>query len=227
MSNPFAGGKSMNLLDTQTEPLTRRVATGLGKIGLAIKSRAWKEAGVRRITPLQAQTLTILRMRPKSTATVSEIGVELAVALPTASEVLRVLELRGLIKKQRSKADARTVMVSLTPKGRRKADVAAGWPDFLAAAAAVLPPAEQESLLRTLIKMIRTLQEQGDIPIAKMCVTCKFFHPNVHEEKERPHHCELVNAPFGDRLLRIECPEHQVAEKKERDQTWERFMNGV
>jgi DNA-binding MarR family transcriptional regulator len=217
----------MSVLEAQTEPLTRRVATGLGKIGLAIKSRAWKEAGVRRITPLQAQTLTILRMRPKSTATVSEIGEELAVALPTASEVLRVLELRGLIKKQRSKADARTVMVSLTPRGRRKADVAAGWPDFLAAAAAVLPPAEQESLLRTLIKIIRTLQEQGDIPIAKMCVTCKFFHPNVHEEKERPHHCELVNAPFGDRLLRIECSEHQVAEKKERDHTWERFMNGV
>jgi DNA-binding MarR family transcriptional regulator len=227
MSNIFTGDKTMSILEAQTEPLTRRVATGLGKIGLAIKSRAWKEAGVRRITPLQAQTLTILRMRPKSTATVSEIGEELAVALPTASEVLRVLELRGLIKKQRSKADARTVMVSLTPKGRRKADVAAGWPDFLAAAAAVLPPAEQESLLRTLIKIIRTLQEQGDIPIAKMCVTCKFFHPNVHEEKERPHHCELVNAPFGDRFLRIECSEHQVAEKKERDHTWERFMNGV
>ncbi|HKN85919.1 MAG TPA: MarR family winged helix-turn-helix transcriptional regulator [Nitrospiraceae bacterium] len=217
----------MNALESQTEPLTRRVATGLGKIGLAIKSRAWKEAGVRRITPLQAQTLTILRMRTKSTATVSEIGEELAVALPTASEVLRVLEQRGLIKKQRSRADARTVMVSLTTKGRRKADVAAGWPDFLAAAADVLPPAEQESLLRALIKMIRTLQEQGDIPIAKMCVTCQFFHPNVHEEKERPHHCELVDAAFGDRLLRIECPEHQVAEKQERDQTWERFMNGA
>lgn len=217
----------MNVLESQTEPLTRRVATGLGKIGLAIKSRAWKEAGVRRITPLQAQTLTILRMRPKSAATVSEIGEELAVALPTASEVLRVLEQRGLIKKQRSKTDARTVMVSLTTKGRRKADVAAGWPDFLAAAAEVLPPTEQESLLRALIKMIRTLQEQGDIPIAKMCVTCRFFHPNVHEERERPHHCELVDAAFGDRLLRIECAEHQVAEKKERDQTWERFMNGT
>lgn len=217
----------MNVFESQAEPLTRRVATGLGKIGLAIKSRAWKEAGVRRITPLQAQTLTILRIRPKSTATVSEIGEELAVALPTASEVLRVLEQRGLIKKQRSRDDARTVMVSLTTKGRRKADVAAGWPDFLAAAAEVLPPAEQESLLRALIKMIRTLQEQGDIPIAKMCVTCEFFHPNVHDEIERPHHCELVDAPFGDRLLRIECPEHQVAEKKERDQTWERFMNGV
>ena len=163
----------------------------------------------------------------KSAATVSEIGEELAVALPTASEVLRVLEQRGLIKKQRSKTDARTVMVSLTTKGRRKADVAAGWPDFLAAAAEVLPPTEQESLLRALIKMIRTLQEQGDIPIAKMCITCRFFHPNVHEEKERPHHCELVDAAFGDRLLRIECAEHQVAEKKERDQTWERFMNGT
>jgi DNA-binding MarR family transcriptional regulator len=217
----------MSPLEDQTEPLTRRVATGLGKIGLAIKSRAWKEAGARRITPLQAQTLTILRMRPKGTATVSEIGEELAVALPTASEVLRVLEQRGLIKKERSRADARTVMVSLTARGRRKADVAAGWPDFLAAAAGVLSPAEQESLLRALIKMIRTLQEQGDIPIAKMCVSCQFFLPNAHDDKESPHHCNLVNAPFGDRLLRIECPDHRVAEKKDRDLIWERFMNGV
>ncbi len=217
----------MNAFELQTEPLTRRVATGLGKIGLAIKSRARKEAGVRRITPLQAQTLTILRMRTKSTATVSEIGEELAVALPTASEVLRVLEQRGLIRKQRSRADARTVMVSLTAKGRRKADVASGWPDFLAAAADTLPPAEQVSLLHALIKMIRTLQEQGDIPIAKMCVTCRFFQPNVHDDQERPHHCQLMDAPFGDRLLRIDCPDHQVAEKRDRDQTWERFMNGV
>src|SRR5688500_1322229 len=213
----------MSPLEDQTEPLTRRVATGLGKIGLAIKSRAWKEAGARRITPLQAQPLTVLRMRPKGTATVSEIGEELAVALPTASEVLRVLEQRGLIKKERSRADARTVMVSLTARGRRKADVAAGWPDFLAAAAGVLPPAEQEPLLRALIKMIRTLQEQGDIPIAKMCVTCQFFLPNAHDDKESPHHCNLVNAPFGDRLLRIECPDHRVAEKKDRDLIWERF----
>jgi len=217
----------VDILEAQSESVSRRVATGLGKIGLAIKSRAWKEAGVRRITPLQAQTLTILRMSPKCTATVSEIGDELAVALPTASEVLRVLQLRGLIKKQRSKADARTVMVSLTAKGRRKADVAAGWPDFLAAAADVLPPAEQLSLLRTLIKMIRTLQEQGDIPIARMCVTCRFFRANVHDDQERPHHCDLVNAAFGDRLLRIECPEHNIAAKQDRDLTWERFMNGV
>jgi DNA-binding MarR family transcriptional regulator len=227
MNKFFIGGENHERIELQTEPLTRRVATGLGKIGLAIKSRAWKEAGVRRITPLQAQTLTILRMRPKSTATVSEIGEELAVALPTASEVLRVLEQRGLIRKQRSRADARTVMVSLTAKGRRKADVAAGWPDFLAAAADTLPPAEQVSLLHALIKMIRTLQEQGDIPIAKMCVTCRFFQPNVHDDQERPHHCQLMDAPFGDRLLRIDCPDHQVAEKRDRDQTWERFMNGV
>lgn len=217
----------IDLLETQSESLSRRVATGLGKIGLAIKSQAWKQAGIRRITPLQAQSLTILRMRLNHTATVSEIGEELAVALPTASEVLRVLELRGYIKKQRSKSDARTVMVSLTAKGRRKADVAAGWPDFLAAAAEVLPPEEQISLLRILIKMIRTLQERGDIPISKMCVTCRYFRPNAHEDHERPHHCELINASFGDRLLRIECPEHHIAERPDRDLAWERFMNGV
>ena len=32
----------VDILETQSESVSRRVATGLGKIGLAIKSRAWK-----------------------------------------------------------------------------------------------------------------------------------------------------------------------------------------
>ncbi|MER3424967.1 MAG: MarR family transcriptional regulator [Nitrospiraceae bacterium] len=166
----------MNILEASTEPLAHRVAAGLTKISLAIKSHAWKEAGKSRVTPLQAQTLSILRLRQDHTATVSAIAEELAVALPTASEVVRNLEEKGWLKKQRSSKDARIVTVTLSPKGRRKAEEAGGA-DFLTSAADLFQPADQVSLLRMLITMIRTLQERGEIPLARMCVTCKFSAP--------------------------------------------------
>lgn len=214
----------MNVLETMTEPVAQRVATGLSKIGLAVRSRAWKEAGVRRVTPLQAQTLAVLRIRPKQTATVTAIAEELAVALPTASEVIRTLTLRGLVKRTRSHVDGRSINVSLTAKGRRRADTAAGWPEFISAAAQTLPPEEQVGLLRSLVKMIRNLQEKGDIPTAKMCVTCRFFQANTHQDAERPHHCSFVDAAFGDRLLRIECADHQAADKGTQEQNWQLFL---
>jgi DNA-binding MarR family transcriptional regulator len=218
---------NLNTLETGTEPLAHRVAAGLSKIGVAIKSRAWKEAGKRRITPLQGQALAFLRMRAAQTVTVSAIADELAVTLPTVSEVVRALAEKGLVKKIRSESDGRVVTVRLSVKGKRLAEGAAGWPDFLAAVADQLPVTEQEALLRTLIKMIRTMQERGEIPIARMCVTCRFFHPNAHPDLERPHHCALVDASFGDRSLRIECGEHQAATKENSDRNWAVFLDGA
>jgi hypothetical protein len=66
---------------------------------------------------------------------------------------------------------------------------------------------EQAVFLRGLVKMIRKLQEQGQIPIAKLCVTCKFFQPNRYPDSDRPHYCSFVDAPFGDRELQIDCPD--------------------
>jgi len=215
----------MNLLETTTESVSKRVATGLHKIGLAIRSRAWKEARQGRLAPLQAHTLSVLHLRQPQIATPTALAEELSVALPTVSEVLRVLERRGLIKKRKSETDGRTTMLSLTRKGRRRAEGVAGWTDFLAAAADELSDAERKALLRTLIKMIRTLQEQGMIPVARMCPTCRFFQPFVYGDPNAPHHCGYVNAAFGDRLLRIECAEHERANKEQRDKNWQIFMS--
>ena len=96
----------------------------------------------------------------------------------------------------------------------------------MAAAADELSDAERKALLRTLIKMIRALHEQGMIPVARMCPTCRFFQPFVYDDPNAPHHCGYVNAPFGDRLLRIECAEHERAGKEQqRDKNWQIFMS--
>jgi len=84
---------------------------------------------------------------------------------------------------------------------------------------------EQTIFLRGLIKIIRKLQAQGQLSIAKMCVTCAFFQPNRYANSDRPHHCAFVNAPFGDRNLRLNCPEHVAAEAEVAQQNWELYLS--
>lgn len=201
-------------------PLARQVMAGLAKVGMALKSNAWRQAGSRRLTPTQAQILTLLRARG-APLRLSAVAEGLGVTLPTASDAVAALVEKALVAKRRSPDDARAVALALTPKGRREAERAAGWPDFLMEAVDTLTLEEQAVFLKSLVKMIRTLQERGQIPVARMCVSCRFFRPNAHpRDRERPHHCAFVDAPFGDRALRIECPEHQPAGPAAEARNW-------
>jgi hypothetical protein len=85
-----------------------------------------------------------------------------------------------------------------------------------------LDEAEREAFFSGLLKMIRTLQEEGRIPVHRMCIQCRFFRPNVHDAP-LPHHCALVDAPMGARHLRLDCAEHEEADATERKTIWERF----
>jgi hypothetical protein len=42
-----------------------------------------------------------------------------------------------------------------------------------------------------------------------MCVTCACFQPHRHAEAAAPHHCDFVDAAFGDAALRIDCVDHE------------------
>jgi hypothetical protein len=86
-----------------------------------------------------------------------------------------------------------------------------------------LSAAEQAAFLRGLVTMIRTLQEKGRIPVARMCVTCRFFRPFRHDDPARPHHCAFVDAPFGDGQLRLDCPDHAAAPAEQAAATWQAF----
>ncbi|MGH2587377.1 MAG: MarR family winged helix-turn-helix transcriptional regulator [Dehalococcoidia bacterium] len=203
--------------------MAQRVAAGLAKIGLALKHRAWQEAGPRGITPTQGQVLAVLHNHPQGLS-LTAIAEQLAVTAPTASDAVRVLTEKGLMRKERDAEDGRSIRVLLTAEGRRLAEAAAGWPDFLAAAVDTLAPEEQAVFLRALVKMIRELQERGEIPVARMCVGCRFFRPNVHPDRERPHHCAYVDAPFGDRSLRVDCADYEDVPAHERTALWEAFV---
>jgi DNA-binding MarR family transcriptional regulator len=204
------------------EPLDRRVTIGLAKIGIALKQQAWAEAGGRGLTPTQGQVLALLRANPGGLR-LGVLAEQLGVTAATTSDSVTALHRKGLVAKESSAGDGRGVVVVLTSTGIREAAAAAAWPDFLLEAVDELSPAEQATFLRALVAMIRTLQEKGRIPVARMCVSCRFFRPFVHNDAARPHHCAFVDAPFGDGELRLDCPDHRTAPTQQAAQNWQTF----
>jgi DNA-binding MarR family transcriptional regulator len=190
------------------DSLPDRLVTGLSKIGLAMKSRAWRRKGRQGIGPLQIQVLTFLRSRPNQSATVSTIARELSVKLPTASEVIRTLEHKRLVRRRRREIDNCVVPVHLTSLGAKAGHVENRWPEILASATENLSMQEQVALLTALVKLIRALQLQGEIPVARMCISCEHFRQHVHAESDQPHHCAFYNVAFGDQAFRLDCPEY-------------------
>ena len=205
------------------ESLPKRVTTGLAKVGLALKHQAWAEAGGRGLTPTQGQVLALLRANPDGLRLGALAG-QLGVTAATTSDSVTALRRKGLVDKLPLAGDGRAVLVRLTPAGVREAAAAAAWPDFLLEAVDELSDAEQAAFLRGLVTMIRTLQTRGRIPVARMCVSCRFFQPFRHpDDDRRPHHCAFVDAPFGDGELRLDCPDHDAAPAELAARTWEAF----
>jgi hypothetical protein len=57
-----------------------------------------------------------------------------------------------------------------------------------------------------------------------MCISCRFFKPNAHANPKKPHHCDFVNAAFGDASLRLECDDHEAATAEQMARAWEGFV---
>jgi DNA-binding MarR family transcriptional regulator len=204
----------------------KSLAAGLAKIGLVLRHHAWESGGGAGLSPTQSQILAILAAREARGLSVSALAAELAVTQATASDAVSTLLRKKLIAKGKCTEDARVVLVRLTGAGKRAASTASQWPDFLLRALGALDPVERDVFLRGLIKMIHALQEDGRIPVARMCTSCTYFRPHAHPGEPRQHHCAYVNAPLGAGDLRLDCREHAPVEASHRSKLWQMFIEG-
>jgi len=212
----------MTTFDKISTPLETRIATGFARINTAMRAKAWSQAAANGLTPTQADILHLLASRNASLR-LSAIAEHLAITPATASDAVAALVNKDLVEKGRAADDGRAIALKLTKTGARVAIRAPDWTGFLGAAAETLSGEEQAQLLKMIIKMIRALQERGEIPVNRMCVTCKYFGPNETGDPHTPHYCHFVKAPFGDQHLRLDCPEHEEAEKPVQLRKWAIF----
>src|SRR5215204_5194898 len=143
------------------------ITAGLGKIAAALRSQAWEGGGARKLTPTQGQILVLLAQR--HAMRLNDVAQELCMTAATASDAVIALEEKKLVRKGRSSEDLRALTISLTTAGRREAERTSGWTGVVKAGVASLTPDEQAAFLRGLTKVIRSLQDQGVISVARMC----------------------------------------------------------
>lgn len=207
--------------DLASEPIGKRIAAAMARIALALRAKAWKEATAAGVTATQAQAVALLGEAPAGLR-LAALAERLGVSAPTASDAVGALVAKELAVKE-SGPDRRSIALRLTPRGQELAGRVGDWPEFLARAVATLDADQQVGFLRALVAIIRALQESGDIAPQRLCVTCRYFRPYAYPDAALPHHCALVEAPFGDRHLRLNCPEHAEAAADQRASAWARF----
>ena len=206
--------------DQHTVGLERRLAGALSRLSIAIRAKTWSGATEHGLTPTQGQALAVLLNRGPQR--LSSLAPLLGVTAPSASDSVRALVNKKLVTKLQDPADRRAVRVQLTKAGRELAQETAEWPDFLVAALDALTEDERQTMLTSVIKMIRILQVRGDIAPQRMCVGCAHFRPR--QKGESDHYCNLVKAPLRPHQLRLDCPEQTPAEPAEAEANWQAFL---
>lgn len=197
-----------------------QILFGLGRLASVARSAQWQVAGRHGLNPTQAEILVRIGARPMRQA---EIAAHLGVSAASVSDSISAMVEKGLAARIADPQDRRAQQVVPTAKGRNLSEDLAIAPETLKDALGTLTETDRAGLMRALTRMIRRLQEARAIPVQRMCVSCRFFRPHRHADPAKPHHCEFVNAAFGDADLRLDCGEHETASIAEAAAAWRRF----
>jgi DNA-binding MarR family transcriptional regulator len=192
------------------ESLPHRLATGLARVAVAMHLAADDPAAGLERTLAQQQLLLLLSQR-RDGYTLSDLAGDAGMTAPATESSIGTLVREGLVVMGPAAASPSDVLVTITERGRAQAPHLLHWASDLLAELRNLDEMGQLQLLQVVTGHIRRLQQQGQIPVVKMCLTCRFFDGYAHPGTADPHHCRLVDAAFGHQLLRVRCPEQEPA----------------
>ncbi|RYD24221.1 MAG: MarR family transcriptional regulator [Verrucomicrobiaceae bacterium] len=82
-----------------------------------------KEAAKEGLTPQQHQALLVIRASPEGAANIGRLAERLRIRHNTAVELAKRLEFGGLVTREASEEDRRSVVLSLTDDGARRLEV--------------------------------------------------------------------------------------------------------
>ncbi len=208
MPRPVNNDGALRSFEEASGSLEERICAALAKLALAARHDYRRRASAEGLSVIQAQALSLLAR--EGPVEIGRLASRLALTPATVSDSVAALERRGLVGRKPGAGDRRRVRVEATARGKRLGASMMLWPEIFQGAVGGLDEAEKAVLFRVLAKMILTLLERGTIQQARICFTCAYFRPNVHENADRPHHCALVDVPLGFASFRLDCPDHEA-----------------
>lgn len=216
----------MSDFDVISAPLSKRLREGFERVAAVLRADQWAATNGVGLNPTQVHVLTFLAGRNRTGIRVKEIAAHLGVSQPTATDSIAALERKMLIDKEADAQDSRATSVRINARGKEMLKTIGAFPSSLETCLSGLTTDEQANLLQLLVKSIRRMQIAGSIPVQRMCVTCQHFRPNVYSDAQNPHHCAFVNAAFGNRHLRLDCSDHELADPALQSANWAAYDTG-
>lgn len=199
---------------------TLQILSGIGRLVLFWRTSQWKTSAAQGLNPAQAEILSRLAVQP---ARASDLAAQLGITTASLSDSISALATKGLATRRPDPSDGRAQLVTPTAEGSAVAARLPSAPPALLDVIGALPESDRAALLHALIGIIGGLQQVRAIPVQRMCLSCRYFHPFVHADTDKPHHCAFVDAAFGDADLRLDCSEHDEAPEQDRAHAWARF----
>ncbi|BAN48840.1 MarR family winged helix-turn-helix transcriptional regulator [Metapseudomonas resinovorans] len=154
------------------------------------------------LQPVQLSALQYLARCNHYSDTPLAVTEYLGLTKGTVSQSLKALEAKGLIEKRQDQRDKRSVHLALTPAARELL-AAVTPPEFLANATEAMGGDARE-LERLLGDLLRTVQQQVDVPGFGLCKTCRF-----HQQRDGEPFCGLTQEPLDRPAIELICREHQ------------------
>lgn len=201
--------KSPFQLDHQNKSTESRIVAALERISQAFRVLLWNESKEFTLSPIQVQVLIFLLHHSEQKRKVGHLADEFNMTKATISDTIKALDHKGLIKKSTERQDSRSYIIHLTKKGTDIAEKTSVFTRELQIPIDKLHPDDKENLLLSLMGVIHHLNKTGVITIQRMCTTCTHYKS---ADGRQPHFCKLLNKKLENSELRIDCPEHQLAD---------------
>ena len=157
------------------------------------------------LLPIQLEALHYLSQCNRYSDTVQGLTEFLAQTKGTLSQTVKVLESRGLVRKEPDLQDRRIVHLHVTAAGRSLlAKVVPAQPlvDLLERSTA----AETERIAETLRDLLRSTQKAAQAKPFAACKTCRF-----NEAVDGGFRCALTGEPLTPSETELICREHEYA----------------
>lgn len=182
---------------------TREIHDLIERLGNLVRADVRATSHTYGVRPVQLEALSFLTQCNRYSDTPQAVAEFLGLTKGTVSQTLKVLEEKGMLRKQGDARDKRLVHLKPTAKGRRLVERAVPAV-LLLQGVNTLPEPESQAMAAALRVLLQSVQKANDLKTFAACHTCRF-----NQQVEGGYLCELTLEPLAEHDITLLCREHQ------------------
>ncbi|HSV98151.1 MAG TPA: MarR family transcriptional regulator [Spirochaetota bacterium] len=187
--------------------IDERIVTAFEKIAQVSRMLLWEAASAEKLSPIQLLFLLHIAGGPEELRKVGAIAKEFDLTPPTVSDAVSSLESKGLLIKESSPEDRRSVVLSLTREGRRTVRAVGRWKNTMIETVSSFPEDQKNVAMRFLSGLISSLFEKGVLSSARMCMVCGNMRI-ADDDCGARYICKITGRRFDESGVMIGCAVH-------------------